>query len=79
MPQTVGCEDGLEVLAAGVGERVVGHYRLARLESELAEVDERALEHPRRRVGVFARVQLDIGVARVVVDDAVEIVVADPP
>ena len=60
-----------------VDESVVGHHRLGRLETELGEEGEGPLERANVRVGVLAWMQLDVGDPRVVVDDAVQVVVAD--
>jgi hypothetical protein len=70
-------QDDLEALAARVYERVVGHHRLGRLESELGESRERTFEHAGGGLGVLARMELDVGEARVVVDDAMQVLDAD--
>ena len=77
MPDALALEQFGEVAAASIDERVVGHDRLGRIETEFGEEAQGTLERPRVRVGVLARVQLDVGDATVVVDDAVQMVVAD--
>jgi hypothetical protein len=67
---------------AGVDEDVAGHHRLGRFQAELAQVGDRApehgrrgraLEHGRRGRGILGLVLLDVGIAAVVVDDAVQV------
>jgi hypothetical protein len=58
-----------------VDHRIVGHHCLRRLEAELGEGGQGALERARVRLGVLARVELDVGEPAVVVDDAVQVVV----
>jgi hypothetical protein len=72
------CEQLLEAVAVAVDHRVVGHYRLGRVEAKLGEEAQRPLERASVGLGVFARVQLDVGDPAVVVDDAMQVVVADP-
>jgi hypothetical protein len=60
-----------------VDEGVVGHHRLGRREPELGEPGDRSLEGARVGVGVLSRMQLEVSEPRVVVDDDVEVVVAD--
>ena len=67
----------LEAAAAEVDEGVVGHHRLGRVEAELGEETQPALECAGVRLGILARMQLDVGEATVVVDEAVQIVVAE--
>jgi len=70
-------EQLLEVAAAPVNHCVVGHDCLWRFEAKLGEEAKRTLERARVGVGVFAWVELDVGDPAVVVDHAVEMVVAD--
>jgi hypothetical protein len=71
-------EDRGEAVGAAVDECVVGHDRLRRVAAELGEEAQGPLERVCVRIGVLARVQLDVGDPTVVVDHAVEVVVADP-
>ena len=71
-----GRQEGLERSAA-VDERVVGHYRFGRYAAEVgegAQARSSVRSWCRRRRGV----QLDVGDAAVVIDDAVEVVEAEP-
>jgi hypothetical protein len=73
----VAFEQFAQAAAVAVDHRVVGHQRFGWIEAELAEEGEGAAKCAQVRLGVFAWVELDIGEARVVVDDAVQVVVAD--
>ena len=59
-----------------VDHRVVGHDGVGWIEAELSEEGEGTLEGAHVRRNVLAGVQLDVGDSRVVVDDAVEVVIA---
>jgi len=79
-PDVLGSDRGeqpLEAAGVGVDEGVVGHHRFGRFEPEFGQLRECPLERVCVGVGVLARVQLDVGEAGVVVDDAVQVVVAD--
>jgi len=67
-----------EAAAVSVDHRVVSHDRFGRVETELREEAERTLERAQVCLSVLARVELDVGDPAVVVDYAVQMVVADP-
>src|SRR5438093_282886 len=73
----VGLQELTQRAAVPVGEGVVGEQSL-RLDRELQEVCERALDEAGHGVGAFVPVQLAVGVAGVVVDDRVDPLGADP-
>src|SRR5437762_1757409 len=60
-----------------VAEAVVGHQALGD-DPVLGEEGERALDERGYRLGFLVVVELDVGEPRVVVDDRVRVVVADP-
>ena len=78
MARTAAREHLLEGARLRVGIGVVGQHRLGRAQPERAEVLERALEHGRRGGAVFGLVLFDVGIARAIVDDAVQIDKAEP-
>jgi len=72
-----GVEQLAEAAAVSIDHRVVGHHSVGRVEAELGEEAECTLERACVRLGVLPRVQLDVGDAGVVVNHAMEVVVAD--
>jgi hypothetical protein len=69
----VGGENSPEGIGPSVGERVVAHHRLGRRQAEGGEVFDRSAQHGRRGVPAWVEVLLDVGVAGVVVDHAVQV------
>jgi hypothetical protein len=61
-----------------IGDGVVAHHRLRPFDAERGEVVDRPLEHRAGGVTALITVLLDVGVARVIVDHAVQVDVADP-
>src|SRR5436190_13118357 len=62
---------------AAISERVVAHHRLGRVQPQLPQVRDCPLEDPGRGLAAIVGVLFDVGVARVIVDDAVQVDVAE--
>jgi hypothetical protein len=72
-------EHGLKVAAAAIGERVIGHHRLGPAGALVAHPRSGATQRDRRGLAAVGAVQLDVGQARMVINDAVRVDIAGAP
>jgi Metallo-beta-lactamase superfamily len=73
----VGRQGRFEGIGFAIGEGVIAHHRLGCLQAERCEVLDRPVQHGRRGVPALVTMLLDVGVATVVIDHAVQVDVAD--